>query len=145
MTKLNIIYASEMGTAMAVAEDVEVTAKNKGIDTELSEMDDVSLDSLQDMERVMVVISSTGDGDVPMMGEEFWTAIEKADIDLSKMNYSVCALGNKMYFNFCGAGKKIDKRFSELGATCVVNRHECDDGIDGWDVWAEEVIGALGY
>ena len=30
MTKLNIIYASEMGTAMAVAEDVEVTAKNKG-------------------------------------------------------------------------------------------------------------------
>ena len=145
MTKLNIIYASEMGTAMALAEDVEVTAKNKGIDTELSEMDDVSLESLQDMERVMVVISSTGDGDVPMMGEEFWTAIEKADIDLSKMNYSVCALGNKMYFNFCGAGEKIDKRFSELGATCVVNRHECDDGIDGWDVWAEEVISALGY
>tara|TARA_B100001057_G_scaffold358938_1_gene361113 strand:+ start:985 stop:1422 length:438 start_codon:yes stop_codon:yes gene_type:complete len=145
MTKLNIIYASEMGTAMAVAEDVEVTARNKGIDAELSEMDDVSLESLQDMKRVMVVISSTGDGDVPMMGEEFWAAIEKAEIDLSKMNYSVCALGNRMYFNFCGAGKKIDKRLSELGATCVVNRHECDDGIDGWDTWAEETIIALGY
>ena len=145
MTKLNIIYASEMGTAMAVAEDVEVTAKNKGIDTELSEMDEVSLVSLQDMERVMVVISSTGDGDVPMMGEEFWAAIEKVDIDLSKMKYSVCALGDKMYFNFCGAGKKIDQRLFELGAARVSERHECDRGTDGWEEWAEKTLLKLGY
>ena len=44
MTKLNIIFATEMGTTMVVVDDVEVTAKNKGIDTELSEMDDVSLE-----------------------------------------------------------------------------------------------------
>ena len=77
----------------------------------------------------MVLISSTGDDDLQMIEDEFWAAIEKADIDLSKMNYSVCPLGNSMYFNFCGARKKIDKRFSELSATCVVNRYECYDGV----------------
>ena len=59
----------------------------------------------------MFITSSTGDGDLPMMGEDFWAALENADISLKNLKYSVCALGNRNYFSFCGAGKKIDGSF----------------------------------
>ena len=43
MTKINVIYASEMGTAMGVADDVIELASSKGIETSLNEMNDILL------------------------------------------------------------------------------------------------------
>ena len=83
MTKVNVIYASEMGTAMGVADDVVELASNKGIETTLSEMNDISIDELETLSTAMFITSSTGDGDLPMMGEDFWAALENADINLS--------------------------------------------------------------
>tara|TARA_Y100001970_G_C14119423_1_gene795445 strand:- start:745 stop:1182 length:438 start_codon:yes stop_codon:yes gene_type:complete len=145
MTKVNVIYASEMGTAMGVADDVVELASNKGIETTLSEMNDISIDELETLSTAMFITSSTGDGDLPMMGEDFWAALENADINLQNLKYSVCALGDRNYFSFCGAGKKIDGRLKELGAVSVVDRHECDGGVDGWDTWAENVFKQFGF
>ena len=38
MNKVNVIFASEMGTAMGVADDVVELASAKGIETTLSEL-----------------------------------------------------------------------------------------------------------
>ena len=145
MNKINVIFASDMGTAMGVADDAVELATAKGIETTLSEMNDVSIDQLATMSTAMFITSSTGDGDLPMMGEDFWAALENADISLKNLKYSVCALGNRNYFSFCGAGKKIDGRLKELGADCVIDRHECDGGVDGWDTWAESVFKEFGF
>ena len=145
MNKINVIFASEMGTAMGVADDVVELASVKGIETTLSEMNDVSIDELETMATAMFITSSTGDGDLPMMGEDFWVALKNADIRLKNLKYSVCALGDRNYFSFCGAGKKIDGRLKELGADCVIDRHECDGGVDGWDTWAESVFKEFGF
>ena len=145
MNKINVIFASEMGTAMGVADDVVELASATGIETILSEMNDVSIDELKTMSTAMFITSSTGDGDLPMMGEDFWAALENTDISLKNLKYSVCALGDRNYFSFCGAGKKIDGRLKELGADCVTDRHECDGGVDGWDTWAESVFKEFGF
>ena len=145
MKTINVIYASEMGTAMGVADDVIELAFDKGIETRLSEMNDISIDQLKSISTAMFITSSTGDGDLPMMGEDFWSALERTNIDLKNLKYSVCALGDRNYFSFCGAGKKIDKRLKELGAKCVIERHECDGGVDGWDTWAESVFKEFGF
>ena len=79
MNKINVIFASEMGTAMGVADDVVELASAKGIETTLSEMNDVSIDQLETMSTAMFITSSTGDGDLPMMGEDFWAALENAN------------------------------------------------------------------
>ena len=71
MNKINVIFASEMGRAMGVADDVVELASAKGIETTLSEMNDVSIDELETMSTAMFITSSTGDGDLPMMGEDF--------------------------------------------------------------------------
>ena len=116
MTKLNLLYASEMGTAMEVADNVSEIAKNKSIEVDQAELNDVSMDDLLTMNKVLIVTSTTGDGDLPMMGEVFWEELSKAEIDLKNIEYSVCALGDSSHFHFCGAGNKVDEKLEGLGA-----------------------------
>jgi len=143
--KLVVIYASEGGNAWDVADNVSGLASQKGIDSDQREMNDVSVTDLQSMRKVVVICSTTGDGDIPMTGENFWEELRVSEVDLKGLEYSVCALGDSSFPHFCGAGKQIDHRLMELSAKRVTDRQEIDRGTDGWQDWAEKTIKALGY
>tara|TARA_B100001248_G_scaffold81197_1_gene58985 strand:- start:14810 stop:15220 length:411 start_codon:yes stop_codon:yes gene_type:complete len=120
------------GTAEDVAVDVyESTKDSLDVDVEINEMNDVDMDSFKNMENVVFISSTTGQGDVPSNGEAFFDKLSGADIDLSKTKYGVCALGDSSHTYYCGAGKKIDKRMEELGANRIADRHECDGDDEG--------------
>jgi sulfite reductase alpha subunit-like flavoprotein len=144
MTKLNIVYASEMGTAMDVADKTEAIAKDKGVDVVQFGMDSVSMDELKTMSKLMIITSTTGDGDLPMMGESFWNELSESDLDLSSIEYSVCALGDSSHHEFCGAGKKVDGRLLELGAKKILDMQECDGDTEGSEEWATLAMDKLG-
>ena len=132
MSKVNIIWASMFGTAEDVANDVyESTKDNLGFDVEIHEMNDVDIESFQSMENVMFISSTTGQGDVPTNGEAFFNKLSEAEIDLSKMKYGICTLGDSSHTYFCGAGKKINKRMEQLGATRITDVLECDGDDEG--------------
>lgn len=141
MVKVNILWASMFGTAEDVANDVHEKVKDKGI--EIFEMNDVSMEDFQAMENVVFVSSSTGQGDVPTNGENFYSELEKTELDLSKTKYAVCALGDSSHTNFCGAGKKIDARMEALGATRIADRLECDGDDEGAREYTEDSIAKL--
>ena len=145
MTKLNLLWASEMGTAMEVADNIALMAKEKSIDVNQVELNDVSMDDLVTMKKVLIVTSTTGDGDLPMMGEDFWTELSEAEINLSNIEYSVCALGDSSHFDFCGAGRKVDEKFQELGAKKILGRHECDGDTEGYEDWSKNALEKLGF
>ena len=145
MTKLNLLWASEMGTAMEVADNIALMAKEKSIDVNQVELNDVSMDDLVIMKKVLVVTSTTGDGDLPMMGEDFWIELSEAEINLSNIEYSVCALGDSSHFDFCGAGRKVDEKFQELGAKKILDRHECDGDTEGYEDWSKNALEKLGF
>ncbi|MDA9623315.1 flavodoxin domain-containing protein [Rhodobiaceae bacterium] len=144
MTKLNIVYASEMGAAMDVADKTEAIAKDKGINVAQFGMDSVSMEDLKSMNKLLIITSTTGDGDLPMMGEDFWNELSVSDLNLSSIEYSVCALGDSSHHDFCGAGKKVDGRLQELGAKKVLDRQECDGDTEGSEEWAELAMEKLG-
>jgi sulfite reductase (NADPH) flavoprotein alpha-component len=132
MSKVNILWASMFGTAEDVAVDVYKSTKDSlDVDVEINEMNDVDMDSFKNMENVIFISSTTGQGDVPSNGEAFFDKLSGADIDLSKTKYGVCALGDSSHTYYCGAGKKIDKRMEELGANRIADRHECDGDDEG--------------
>ena len=145
MTKLNLLWASEMGTAMEVADNIALMAKEKLIDVNQAELNDVSMDDLVIMKKVLVVTSTTGDGDLPMMGEDFWIELSEAEINLSNIEYSLCALGDSTHFDFCGAGRKVDEKFQELGAKKILDRHECDGDTEGYEDWSKNALEKLGF
>ena len=88
--KLNILWASMWGNAEMVAKKLTHIAKEKGIEADLKEMDDISLSELQELKKVAIVTSTTGEGDMPDNGQGFWENIRDA---------KEVALNNFIHFN----------------------------------------------
>jgi len=144
MSKVNILWASMFGTAEDVANDVfESTSKELGAEIEINEMNDVSIDSFKEMKNVIFISSTTGQGDVPHNGDEFYNNLSQADVDLSDMNYGVCGLGDSSHRHFCGGPKKIDQRMAELGAKKVAETLTCDGDDTGAREYSIDTIKKL--
>ena len=143
VAELNIIYASEMGNAIEVAEKAHAFAIQNNINCKIEEMNNVSMQDLQNMKRIAIVVSTAGEGDLPFMGEIFWSNLSKTSLDLKHISYSICALGDSSHEFFCEGGKKVDKRLQELGAKRLLDRCECDGDTEGSKTWYEEAIKVL--
>ena len=131
------------GNAEYVANRVDKLAQERNFETEMIELNDVTMSSLQKMKNVAVVTSTTGQGDLPTNGEWFWEDLEKSDVNLADVRYSVCALGDSSHAHFCNAGKKIDERFAQLGAVKLLDRQECDGDDAGSHKWAVDFLERL--
>lgn len=139
---LNILFGTQTGNAEALAMDIADAARAQGMQPVVTALDDVSMDSLGAMKRVIVVTSTYGEGEMPDNAQLFWEALSKeAAPRLDEMNFAVLALGDTGYDGFCQAGKLIDTRFEQLGGKRMKTRIDCD--IDFEDVaanWIGETL-----
>lgn len=141
--KLTILYGTESGNSEGLASQLVTQAKQNGYRPSLLNMADASPASLQDVGRLLVVVSTWGDGEPPESAEAFYNALMKEEVPLDGVDFSVCALGDTSYDQFCQTGKEVDARLEKLGARRVVERVDCDVDYDeafkGWTklVWAE--------
>lgn len=142
---MRVLYASQTGNADLVAEDTLDALTKAGVDARLDGLDDVDLDEIAAMDRVAVVCSTTGDGDVPDDAEGFWAAVsDDGAPSLGSVTYAVCALGDSGYPRFCNAGRMIDERFAELGATRLLERTDCDADFDATARdWIDRLVAAV--
>lgn len=136
---LYILYASQTGTAEDLAYQFNDWAKNKNFNTNLLELDDVSMDKLKDIQNLVVITSTTGDGEIPDNGKTFWeNLIKLEDQNFNSLRYGVLALGDSSHYDFCNAGKIIDEKLKQLGAVCVIERLECDFDTEGSEEWSNK-------
>ena len=134
--KLNILFASQTGTAEELAYEIHNKCSSMGIKSNLSELDDISINDLKKINKLMIVTSTTGDGEIPDNGKIFWEQLSKeVKLNLSSLNYGVLALGDSSHYDFCNAGKIIDIKLKDLGANRIIERLECDFDTDGSENW----------
>ena len=138
--KINILWASMSGTAEHVAKQFENKALDADFDVNIVELNDVSMNELSNMENVAIITSTTGEGDLPTNGDDFWVDLEKSTLDLSSVKYSVCALGDRSHSIFCGAGNKVNKKLMDLGAKQILEITECDGSDEGSDEWGNQFL-----
>ena len=131
------------GTAEDVANLLNDKASKMGFITNQQELNDVTMSDFAKMDNVAIVTSTTGEGDLPTNGEDFWLDLKDTDLDLNKINYSVCALGDRSHKNFCGAGKKVDEKLQQLGANKILDRQECDGSDEGSENWGNSFLDKL--
>tara|TARA_B100001121_G_scaffold48122_1_gene41531 strand:+ start:631 stop:1071 length:441 start_codon:yes stop_codon:yes gene_type:complete len=141
--KLNILWASMSGTAENVANNLNEKAKLKGFDINKLELNQVTMNDLSNMKNVAIVTSTTGEGDLPTNGEDFWDDLKNTDKNFQNLRYSVCALGDSSHDIFCGAGKKVDERLEKLGAQKVLDRQDCDGSDEGSEEWGNIFLDKL--
>ncbi|UXS40694.1 sulfite reductase subunit alpha [Agrobacterium tumefaciens] len=139
---LNILFGTQTGNAEALAMDIAAAARAQGMQPVVTALDDVSMDSLGAMKRVIVVTSTYGEGEMPDNAQLFWEALAADSAPrLDEMNFAVLALGDTGYDGFCQAGKLIDTRFEQLGGKRMKTRIDCDiDFEDAAAAWIGEAL-----
>ena len=119
-----ILYASQNGNAEQIAKEIYNEIKDTPVDI-YSLDESLSIFKTKQFDRPFyMVISTTGDGEIPFSGEKWWKFIKNRTIDknyLSNMYFCILAIGDSNYNNFCGAGKKVYRRLTELQAISMHN------------------------
>tara|TARA_B100001113_G_scaffold348257_1_gene341858 strand:+ start:844 stop:1275 length:432 start_codon:yes stop_codon:yes gene_type:complete len=138
--KIDILWASMFGNAEDVAQNFEDLATKRAHEVNLVELNDVTPEKLQEMKFAVIVTSTTGQGDLPHNGEDFWDWLENSNTKFENLTYSVCALGDSSHHHFCGAGNKVNNKLKELGASQFKEIIECDGDDEGSEEWFKELL-----
>lgn len=144
---VSILWGSQTGNSEGLARKISKTLGAKGFAPTVYDMDDYDVSKLADESMLLLVTSTFGDGEPPDNAAAFynWLLSDEAP-KLGKLKYSVLALGDSNYPEFCKCGIEFDVRFKALGATPIVERVDCDaeydDDFDAWLKAVEEAAGA---
>jgi sulfite reductase (NADPH) flavoprotein alpha-component len=137
-----VFYATETGNSRRVAESLAARAGEAGLAIELQNLREYRPKALAKVTNALFVVATHGIGEAPDGTEaffEFWLG-DRAP-RLEQLNYSILALGDSSYADFCAMGQILDDRLRALGATPVIDRVDCDlDYETNAKSWAENVV-----
>ena len=141
---LNILFGSQTGNAAGLAEKTAKLATNYGLEANVVDMDGFDPARLATMKRVMIITSTWGEGEMPDNADAMWNAINANGPGLSAVHYSVCAIGDTSYDEYCKAGHDWNDKLAALGGKEAYPIQECDvDFEPPWKVWVEQALPLL--
>ena len=138
----SIFFATETGSSRRIAESLAERSREAGLVVELHDLRDYRPKALARVENALFIVATHGIGEAPDGTEiffEYWLSDRAPRLEL--LNYSILALGDSSYADYCEMGRILDKRLRHLGATCVVDRVECDLDIEPSATdWMRQVV-----
>ena len=141
---LNILFGSQTGNAAGLAEKTAKMAVNYGLEPNIVDMDGLDPARLASMKRVMIITSTWGEGEMPDNADAMWNAINANGPGLASVHFSVCAIGDSSYDEFCKAGHDWNGKLASLGGTEAYPIKECDvDFEPPWLQWVNEALPLL--
>jgi sulfite reductase (NADPH) flavoprotein alpha-component len=124
---LTVLYGTDSGNAEALADDAKKAAAKLGFAARIADMADTEPSDIAKAEHLLVIVSTWGEGDPPERAAPFYQALMADDAPrLDGVPFSVLALGDSSYVNFCETGRQIDARLEALGGRRIAARIDCD-------------------
>ena len=143
--ELTVLYGTESGNSESLADLTVKAAKGKGFKAKAVNMADITVAKLKDIQNLLVIVSTWGEGDPPETASDFYEAFmgDKAP-KLPNTRFSVLGLGDTSYEEFCKMGKDFDARLETLGAKRIYDRVDCDvDYDDDFAKWHKGALAVL--
>ncbi|QPG77379.1 hypothetical protein FOA43_004792 [Brettanomyces nanus] len=153
---MTVAYASDNGNAAGLANRLSQRAGKKGFKVRLAQLDDLSVDELPLETNLIVITSTSGQGEFPSGGKHFWDTIKSSTVDLANIHASVFGLGDSKYWPrqedvkyYNRPSGELYHRLELLGAQMLCERglgdDEDADGFDtGYNNWEPKLWEALG-
>ncbi len=143
--KLTILYGSQTGNCKKAATMTAAKAAARGIESKIIDMAEYAIKNLKDERHLLVVVSTYGEGEPPAAAEElhgflFGNRAPK----LPELQFSILALGDSSYTQFCQTGIDFDEKLEKLGGKRLLARMDCDvDWHDDGERWADLIVEKL--
>ncbi len=143
---LLFLWGSQTGSAEGLARRFAREAKKAGFDARALGLEEHASVDFAAEKRLAIVTSTYGDGEMPDNAQPFWDLLKNGSAPkVNHLEYSILALGDTNYAQFCEAGKNFDQRFEELGAKRLQPRVDCDVDYEApAAAWFESLLKALG-
>lgn len=143
--KITLVYGTETGNAKNLATRLSAIARKNGVHAKVAGLDQYRPDDLLKEEYFFVVISTQGEGEPPIGAKKFYDHIHQHQFSLPLLKYSVLALGDSAYPQFCKTGEDVDARLHGFGAKRLVPLQKCDvDYESDAEEWFTQVLAKLG-
>jgi sulfite reductase (NADPH) flavoprotein alpha-component len=142
---VTVIYGSQTGTAEGLAKKLVKHLKKGNFAPEIHDMAAYDRSRLVKEKNLLVITSTYGDGEPPDTAAELhlWLMSDDAP-KLDGVSYSVLALGDSSYPDFCKCGIEFDTRLAALGAKPIHARVDVDVDPDApFEQWSKAVLGVL--
>jgi sulfite reductase (NADPH) flavoprotein alpha-component len=128
---LTILYASESGNCEKLAGDMAKLARKGGFKPKVVDFADLDVGTLAAEKRIVVIAATWGEGEPPARAVRTYDALMgEAAPRLDGVAFSVLALGDTSYAEFCAIGKAIDARLEALGGRRAHDRADLDLDFD---------------
>lgn len=153
---LTIAYASDGGNATNLANKLNRRALSKGLKVKLLSMDDLSLDDLLLEINIVLITSTSGQGEFPNGGKTFWENLKNSTIDLANNNFAIFGLGDSKYWPrkedshyYNKPCKDLFKKIELLGGKFLcdlgLGDDQDDDGLNtAYNLWEPKLWESLG-
>jgi sulfite reductase (NADPH) flavoprotein alpha-component len=129
--RIAVLYASQSGTAEALARKLAKELKTRGHAPALSTLVGYTPAALATETCALILASTYGDGDAPDGVQPFYEQLCLEHFPcMEKLSYAVFALGDKHYEHFCKFGHDLDTKLASLGANRLANCVDCDVDVD---------------
>ncbi|ONH69628.1 NADPH-dependent diflavin oxidoreductase 1 [Cyberlindnera fabianii] len=134
-----VLYGSETGNAHDYAETLTALLERYHFPVRCCALDDFDLKELVSIRILIVLCSTTGQGEFPKNARKFWKFMLKKKLPHDLLNHLVFTtfgLGDSSYPKFNWAARKLHSRLAQLGGVEFSKRAESDEqspqGIDGY-------------
>ena len=143
---VTIAWGSQTGTSETLAKKFGKVAAKSGVDPAIVDLATMSAVSLSEIEHLIIITSTYGEGEPPDNAQAFHDSLFSDDApSMAHLKYSVLSLGDSSYPDFCQCGIEFDARLASLGGSALIPRVDMDvDYDDDYATWVNDLLAIFG-
>jgi sulfite reductase (NADPH) flavoprotein alpha-component len=138
-----VAHASQTGTAARLAEATATALRRGGERVALASLGALNPGELRLYRHVLLLVSTTGEGEVPDPGRGFLARLATTRLD--GVRFALLALGDSRYARFCGGGEALLGALVTAGAEPALPMRLVDGApAVPWRSWLDSLSATLG-